>query len=62
MNAVDIEQAVCDLARQPFDAAGFPFAAAFGHKHTVLGRGAKPSSAHQAPAVPAKKAARKAVA
>jgi hypothetical protein len=26
MNAVEIEQAVSDLAEQPFDAAEFPFA------------------------------------
>lgn len=40
MNAVEIEQAVSDLALQPFDAAEFPFAflAAFGNKETALKR------------------------
>lgn len=40
MNAVEIEQAVSDLALQPFDAAEFPFAflAAFGNKDTALKR------------------------
>lgn len=40
MNAVEIEQAVSDLALQPFDAAEFPFAflAAFGNKGTTLRR------------------------
>ena len=40
MNAVEIEQAVSDLALQPFDAAEFPFAflAAFGNKDTTLKR------------------------
>lgn len=40
MNAVEIEQAVSDLALQPFDAAEFPFAflAAFGNKETTLKR------------------------
>jgi hypothetical protein len=34
MNAVEIEQAISDLALQPFDPAEFPFAflAAFGRK------------------------------
>lgn len=40
MNAVEIEEAVSDLALQPFDAAEFPFAflAAFGNKDTTLKR------------------------
>jgi len=40
MNAVEIEQAISDLAVQPFDAAEFPFAflAAFGNKDTALKR------------------------
>jgi hypothetical protein len=40
MNAVEIEQAISDLALQPFDAAEFPFAflAAFGNKDTTLKR------------------------
>ena len=40
MNAVEIEQAVSDLALQPFDGIEFPFAllAAFGHKETALKR------------------------
>ncbi len=40
MNAVEIEQAVSELALQPFDATGFPFAflAAFGNKDTTLKR------------------------
>ena len=40
MNAVEIEQAISDLAQQPFDAAEFPFAflAAFGNKDTALKR------------------------
>jgi hypothetical protein len=40
MNAVEIEQALSDLALQPFDAAEFPFAflAAFGNKDTTLKR------------------------
>lgn len=40
MNAVEIEQAISDLALEPFDAAEFPFAflAAFGHKDTTLKR------------------------
>jgi hypothetical protein len=40
MNAVEIEQAVSELAAAPFDAEGFPFAflEAFGHKQTTLQR------------------------
>ena len=40
MNAVEIEQAVSDLAEQPFDAEEFPFAflEAFGNKPTTLKR------------------------
>lgn len=40
MNAVEIEQALSDLALQPFDATEFPFAflAAFGNKDTTLKR------------------------
>ncbi|MHB1115806.1 class I SAM-dependent DNA methyltransferase [Sideroxydans sp.] len=40
MNAVEIEQAISELALQPFDAAEFPFAflAAFGNKETTLKR------------------------
>jgi hypothetical protein len=40
MNAVEIEQAISDLALQPFDAGEFPFAflAAFGNKDTTLRR------------------------
>jgi hypothetical protein len=40
MNAVEIEQAISELASQPFDAAAFPFAflASFGHKDTTLKR------------------------
>ena len=40
MNAVEIEEAVSDLALQPFDAAEFPFAflAAFGNKDTTIKR------------------------
>lgn len=40
MNAVEIEQAVTDLAERPFDAAEFPFAflQAFGNKETTLKR------------------------
>jgi hypothetical protein len=40
MNAVEIEEALSDLALQPFDAAEFPFAflAAFGNKETALKR------------------------
>ncbi len=55
LNAVEIEEAVSELARQPFDAGGFPFAflRAFGLKDVELkrleannafaGRRAKPS-------------------
>lgn len=40
MNAVEIEQAISDLALQSFDAAEFPFRflAAFGHKEVTLRR------------------------
>ena len=40
MNAVEIEQAISDLALQPFDATEFPysFLAAFGNKETTLKR------------------------
>jgi len=40
MNAVEIEEAVSQLAEQPFDAAEFPFAflAAFGNKETTIKR------------------------
>jgi hypothetical protein len=40
MNAVEIEEAVSDLAEQPFDAGEFPFAflQAFGNKETTLRR------------------------
>ena len=40
MNAVEIEQAVTDLAEQPFNPAEFPYAflAAFGNKETTLKR------------------------
>ena len=40
MNAVEIEEAISDLALQPFDAAEFPFVllAAFGEKDTALNR------------------------
>ncbi|CAH1905897.1 Type II restriction enzyme, methylase subunit YeeA [Candidatus Nitrotoga sp. HW29] len=40
MNAIEIEEAISDLALQPFDAAEFPFAflAAFGNKDTALKR------------------------
>ena len=40
MNAVEIEEAISNLALQPFDAAEFPFAflAAFGNKDTALKR------------------------
>lgn len=40
MNAVEIEEAVSDLAAKPFDAAEFPFAflEAFGNKETTLRR------------------------
>ena len=40
MNAVEIEQAITDLAEQPFDAAEFPYAflEAFGNKATTIKR------------------------
>lgn len=40
MNAVEIEQAITDLAEQPFDATGFPYAflEAFGNKATTIQR------------------------
>ncbi|MBL3705979.1 hypothetical protein GI582_25125 [Sulfitobacter sp. BDSS02] len=40
MNAVEIEEAVSDLAQQPFDANEFPFAflAAFGNKEATIKR------------------------
>ena len=40
MNAVEIEQAISELAEQPFDAAGFPYAflEAFGNKTTTIKR------------------------
>jgi hypothetical protein len=40
MNAVEIEQAISDLAEQPFDPAEFPYAflLAFGNKETTLKR------------------------
>ncbi|PKO63497.1 MAG: lactate dehydrogenase, partial [Betaproteobacteria bacterium HGW-Betaproteobacteria-17] len=40
MNAVEIEQAITDLAEQPFDPAAFPYAflEAFGNKATTLKR------------------------
>jgi hypothetical protein len=40
MNAVEIEEAISNLALQPFDAAEFPFAflASFGNKETALKR------------------------
>src|SRR6185503_10473868 len=40
MNAVEIEEAISQLAAQPFDAAEFPFAflQAFGNKETTLKR------------------------
>jgi len=40
MNAVEIEQALSDLALQPFDGGEFPFVflAAFGHKERALKR------------------------
>ncbi|MCL2076364.1 MAG: lactate dehydrogenase [Betaproteobacteria bacterium] len=40
MNAVEIEQAISELAAQPFEAAEFPFAflAAFGNKETTIKR------------------------
>ena len=40
MNAVEIEEAVSNLAEQPFDPAGFPYAflEAFGNKETTIRR------------------------
>ena len=40
MNAVEIEQAISDLAEQPFDTANFPYAflEAFGNKETTIKR------------------------
>ncbi|ODS56460.1 MAG: lactate dehydrogenase [Acidobacteria bacterium SCN 69-37] len=40
MNAVEIEQAITDLAEQPFDRANFPYAflEAFGNKETTIKR------------------------
>jgi hypothetical protein len=40
VNAVEIEQAITDLAEQPFDAANFPYAflQAFGNKETTIKR------------------------
>lgn len=40
MNAVEIEQAISELAEQPFDAAAFPYAflKAFGNKATTITR------------------------
>jgi hypothetical protein len=40
LNAVEIEQAITDLAEQPFDAANFPYAflEAFGNKPTTIKR------------------------
>ncbi|MGB2833431.1 MAG: DNA methyltransferase [Methylotenera sp.] len=40
MNAVEIEQAISDLAEQPFDAVNFPYAflEAFGNKETTIKR------------------------
>ena len=40
LNAVEIEQAITDLAEQPFDPATFPFAflEAFGNKETTIKR------------------------
>ncbi len=40
MNAVEIEQAISELALAPFESAEFPYAflAAFGHKETTLKR------------------------
>ena len=40
MNAVEIEQAVSELAEQPFDAGEFPYAflTAFGNKETTIKR------------------------
>ena len=40
MNAVEIEEAISQLADQPFDAANFPYAflEAFGNKETTIKR------------------------
>ena len=40
MNAVEIEEAITNLAKQPFDAKAFPFAflEAFGNKKTTIKR------------------------
>jgi hypothetical protein len=40
MNAVEIEQAISELAEQPFDAEEFPYAflMAFGNKDTTIKR------------------------
>jgi hypothetical protein len=40
LNAVEIEQAISELAEQPFDAKNFPFAflEAFGNKETTIKR------------------------
>ena len=40
MNAVEIEQAITELADKPFDAANFPYAflEAFGNKETTIKR------------------------
>jgi hypothetical protein len=40
MNAVEIEEAISELAQQPFDAAEFPYAFlhAFGNKETTIKR------------------------
>jgi len=40
LNAVEIEQAISDLAEKPFDAASFPYAflEAFGNKETTIKR------------------------
>jgi len=40
MNAVEIEQAITDLADKPFDAAEFPYAflESFGNKTTTIRR------------------------
>ena len=40
MNAVEIEQAITDLAERPFDRAEFPYAflEAFGNKATTIKR------------------------